>query len=80
MKSETSGSVLIFLSGVCQNMTCKINNESEIYKQEMNESLDNNGVYEAPIPQLPGCGFTNVQDRKKTVFTSPQSARPVNLN
>uniref|UniRef100_A0A0K8R7M2 Putative secreted protein n=1 Tax=Ixodes ricinus TaxID=34613 RepID=A0A0K8R7M2_IXORI len=70
MESETSGPVLIFLSGVCQNMTCKINNESEIYKQEMNESLDNNGVYKVPIPQLPGCGFTNVQDKNRLYFLS----------
>uniref|UniRef100_A0A0K8R8K9 Putative secreted protein n=1 Tax=Ixodes ricinus TaxID=34613 RepID=A0A0K8R8K9_IXORI len=61
--SEASGSVLIFLSGVCQNKTCKINNESEIYKQEMNVSLGSNGV--SPIPQLPGCGFTSVQDKNR---------------
>uniref|UniRef100_A0A6B0V3S7 Putative evasin n=1 Tax=Ixodes ricinus TaxID=34613 RepID=A0A6B0V3S7_IXORI len=68
--SEASGSVLIFLSGVCQNMTCKINNESEIYKQEMNVSLGSNGVYESPIPQLPGCGFTSVQDKKRQYLLS----------
>uniref|UniRef100_A0A0K8R7U3 Putative secreted protein n=1 Tax=Ixodes ricinus TaxID=34613 RepID=A0A0K8R7U3_IXORI len=66
--SEASGPVLIFLSGVCQNKTCKINNESEIYKQEMNVSLNRNGV--SPIPQLPGCGFTSVQDKNRQYLLS----------
>uniref|UniRef100_A0A0K8R916 Putative secreted protein n=1 Tax=Ixodes ricinus TaxID=34613 RepID=A0A0K8R916_IXORI len=68
VESGTSGFVFIILSGVCQNMTCKINNESEVYKQEMNVSLDNNGV--APIPQLPGCGFTSVQDKNRQYLLS----------
>uniref|UniRef100_V5ICN6 Evasin n=2 Tax=Ixodes ricinus TaxID=34613 RepID=V5ICN6_IXORI len=79
MKSETSGSVLIFLSGVCQNMTCKIDNESEIYKQEMNVSLASNGVYEAPIPQLPGCGFTSVQDKERKASQNNTKSGDVTL-
>uniref|UniRef100_V5ICW8 Putative secreted protein n=1 Tax=Ixodes ricinus TaxID=34613 RepID=V5ICW8_IXORI len=63
--SGTSGPVLIILSGVCQNKTCKISNESEIYKQEMNVSLPSNDVKEEQIPQLPGCGFTSVQDKAR---------------
>uniref|UniRef100_A0A6B0V4U8 Putative evasin n=1 Tax=Ixodes ricinus TaxID=34613 RepID=A0A6B0V4U8_IXORI len=68
VESGTSGYVFVVLSGVCQNMTCKVNNGSEVYKQEMNVSLDINGV--APIPQLPGCGFTSVQDKKRQYLLS----------
>uniref|UniRef100_A0A0K8RBP2 Putative secreted protein n=1 Tax=Ixodes ricinus TaxID=34613 RepID=A0A0K8RBP2_IXORI len=62
--SGTSGCVLIILSGVCQNRTCKISNESEIYKQEMNVSLNNNDVASAFLSSegeqsstATGCGF-----------------------
>uniref|UniRef100_A0A6B0V073 Putative evasin n=1 Tax=Ixodes ricinus TaxID=34613 RepID=A0A6B0V073_IXORI len=70
VESGTSGYVFVVLSGVCQNMTCKVNNGSEVYKQEMNVSLDINGVDKAPIPQLPGCGFTNVQDKNRQYLLS----------
>ncbi|XP_040064351.1 uncharacterized protein LOC115314209 [Ixodes scapularis] len=68
--SGTSGPVLFILSGVCQNMTCEISNESEIYKQEMNVSLNNIDVEEEQIPQLPGCGFTRVQDKARKYLLS----------
>ncbi|XP_029838108.2 uncharacterized protein LOC8052371 [Ixodes scapularis] len=68
VETGTSGSALIFLSGVCQNMTCKINKESEIYKQEMNVSV---GSYDkASVPQLPGCGFRSIQDKNRQYLLS----------
>uniref|UniRef100_A0A0K8R3E9 Putative secreted protein n=1 Tax=Ixodes ricinus TaxID=34613 RepID=A0A0K8R3E9_IXORI len=70
--SGTSGPVLIILSGVCQNKTCKISNESEIYKQEMNVSLPSNDVKGEQIPQLPGCGFTSVQDKARNYLLSTE--------
>ncbi|XP_040063991.1 uncharacterized protein LOC120838229 [Ixodes scapularis] len=70
VESGTSGSTFIILSGVCQNMTCKVNNKSEIYKQEMNDSLDTNESSKERIPQLLGCGFTNVQDKMRGYLLS----------
>ncbi|XP_040070383.1 uncharacterized protein LOC115321966 [Ixodes scapularis] len=70
VETGTSGFALIFLSGVCQNKTCKIENDSEIYKQEMNVSLGSND--EASIPRLPGCGFTSVQDKNRQHLLSTE--------